>query len=154
MAEKNKSKTDLQIENLALRAKIATMQSAEWSKTVRWLIAGSALVLGLYFIAPTATAAITALAGKTTKADFGIDAKIKADINKAEEAIEDSSSLAGWLGFIFGSLGLLYGNAQSRLRKNVVEKYQPYKEMYEKDVDSKRSSSDLTTRGETRPEDK
>lgn len=125
------------------------MRAAEWSKTIRWFIAGAALVLGLYFLSPVAIS----WAGKTTTADIGINANIQAEINKTEESVAENSSLIGWLGSIFGVLGLLYGRAQSRLRRNIVERYQPYKEMYEKEVDSKRTSSDLTPRGETRPED-
>jgi hypothetical protein len=149
MAEKYKSRSDLLVENASLRGSIATMQAAEWSKTMRWFIAGLALVLGLYIFAPVAIS----WAGKTTKADIGINANIQAEINKSEESAAENSSLIGWLGSIFGALGLLYGRAQARLRKNIVERYQPYKEMYEKEVDSKRTSSDLTPRGETRPED-
>ena len=149
MAEKYKSRTDLLVENASLRGSIATMQAAEWSKTIRWFIAGSALVLGMYLLAPVAIS----WAGKTTKADIGINANIQAEINKSDESEPEYSSLIGWLGGIFGALGVLYGRAQARLRKNMVERYQPYKEMYEKEVDSKRTSSDLTPRGETRPED-
>ncbi|WP_154646946.1 hypothetical protein [Methylophaga thiooxydans] len=149
MADKYQSRTDLLVENASLRGSIATMRAAEWSKTIRWFIAGSALVLGLYLLSPVAIS----WAGKTTKADIGINAKIHAEINKDEKSAEESSYLVGLLGGLFGVFGILYGRGQSRHRKNVVERYQPYKEMYEKEVDSKRTSSDLTPRGETRPED-
>ncbi len=48
---------------------------------------------------------------------------------------------------------VLYGLLQKRLRKNTIEKMHVRTGNLEKMIDPKRSSSNLTTRGDTRPED-
>lgn len=64
-----------------------------------------------------------------------------------------SDKLAGVLGLIFGTGGILYGRRQARLRKDVVERMHHFQMKYEKTFDPKRSSSSLTVRGDTREED-
>jgi hypothetical protein len=48
---------------------------------------------------------------------------------------------------------IAYGKYQAKLRRDDVERLSRYKEDYERLVDPKRSSSRLTARGDTRPED-
>ena len=49
--------------------------------------------------------------------------------------------------------GILYGRKQSKLRKDVVERYDKYMRDEELAVDPNRSSSDMDARGENRLED-
>ena len=49
--------------------------------------------------------------------------------------------------------GILYGRKQSKLRKDVVEKYHKYMKNEEEAVDPNRSSSHMDARGENRLED-
>ena len=49
--------------------------------------------------------------------------------------------------------GVLYGRKQSKLRKDVVERYHPYMKNEEEAVDPNRSSSHMDARGENRLED-
>lgn len=50
--------------------------------------------------------------------------------------------------------GILYGRKQSKLRKDVVERYHEYMKNEEEAVDRNRSSSHMDARGEKRLEDK
>ena len=49
--------------------------------------------------------------------------------------------------------GILYGRKQSKLRKDVVERYHKYMKNEEEAVDPNRSSSHMDARGENRLED-
>lgn len=83
-----------------------------------------------------------AAAGTTTIAD--LNAAIK---------FETISSWTSPLLIVFGIGGIIYGRCQARLRRDTVQRLHPYQEKYEQLVDSTRTSSRLTSRGETRPED-
>ncbi len=54
----------------------------------------------------------------------------------------------------FGFGGIAYGRRQAKLRRDAVERLHPYQEQHEKSIDPNRTSSRLTSRGETRPEDR
>lgn len=75
-----------------------------------------------------------------------------ADLN-ASLKFETLSSWTCPLLIVFGVGGIFYGRRQAKLRKDTVERLHPYQEKYEKSIDPNRSSSRLTPRGETRPED-
>lgn len=49
--------------------------------------------------------------------------------------------------------GILYGRKQSKLRKDVVERFHKYMKNEDEAVDPDRSSSHMDARGENRPED-
>ena len=51
-------------------------------------------------------------------------------------------------------IGTAYGIQQRKLRRDTVERLQTRNIELEKKIDQKRSSSKLTARGDTRPEDK
>lgn len=63
----------------------------------------------------------------------------------------------GWimvvLALLFGAGGIVYGRRQAKLRKDTIERLHEYQKRYELSIDPNRSSSRLTARGETRPED-
>lgn len=58
-----------------------------------------------------------------------------------------------WILVVIALGAVAYGRYQEKLRRDDVERLSRYKEMYEKIKDPHRSSSRLTPRGETRPED-
>jgi hypothetical protein len=95
---------------------------------------------GAVAIAYFAFRSILALAGQHTAADIGI--KFLADVRVSEA-----------LAWIFGGSGIAYGWRQRKMRRDTVERIQGRVEAYEKVIDPRRSSSSLTKRGETRPED-
>jgi hypothetical protein len=83
---------------------------------------------------------VVALAGKSTFADVGF--RILGNL-KVSEGIS----------YIFGAGGILYGAGQRRLRRRNIERIVPLKNKLEKILDRKRTSSSLTSKGTTRPED-
>jgi len=85
---------------------------------------------------------IEALSGTTTVADIGLSLRTFASVKV--------SQLVAWM---FGAGGVAYGLGQRRLRRDTVERLQGRIKRYETLVDPDRSSSSLTPRGETRPED-
>lgn len=87
---------------------------------------------------------IKELAGKNTFAELTFNSAINWIAN---------DYMASALGLVFGFSGIYYGVREARLRKDAIERLSVYQERYERELDPKRSSSKLTTRGETRPED-
>ena len=92
------------------------------------------------WIAHEAYLAIVVLSGKHTFADIGIRflAEIPVSIGIA---------------WVLAVGAVLYGLRQNKLRKDTVERLQNRIQSLEKTIDPGRSSSQLTTRGDTRPED-
>ncbi len=96
---------------------------------------------GLVLIARYGYLTVAALAGQTTAADIGI--KFLADVQ-----------ISRVFAVLFGGSGIAYGLQQRRLRKNTIERLQGRIQEHERRIDPQRTSSRLTARGETRPEDK
>lgn len=84
---------------------------------------------------------IDAIAGKYTFTDIGIN-------------FLGNLNISITIAWVFGIMGLLYGFRQRTLRKDTVQRLQTRIVEIEQDVDAKRSSSNLTERGDTRPEDR
>lgn len=101
------------------------------SEFVRW----SGLVCIFYFIFQT----VRTLAGQTTTANISFLSDVRI------------SEAAAW---IFGAGGIVYGSRQNKLRKDTIEQFQGRLTVYEQRLDPGRTSSKLTQRGETNPEDK
>lgn len=94
-------------------------------------------------------------AGKKTDANINVNmgANIKADI--IGQAEENGLYLAtAGLGVIFGLAGISYGLIQSRLRREIIERFARSKDALEKRIDPGRTSSGLLPNGDTRPEDR
>jgi hypothetical protein len=83
---------------------------------------------------------IDSLAGQETFAKIGISFMANMTISK-------------WVAYIFGVGGIAYGWNEKRLRHNTVKRLGPSRLEYEQRLDPNRSSSGLTTRGETSPEE-
>ena len=96
---------------------------------------------GLGFLGFCAWRSIAALAGQTTLASIGISVLGKVYVSEA----------AAWL-LAVGSVG--YGITQRQLRRRVIARYAPIMREHEKAVDPRRTSSQLTERGDTKPEDR
>ncbi len=86
---------------------------------------------------------VNVLAGKTTFADIGIKMSLLGKIT--------ISQTLAWA-FAFGGIG--YGWRQKKLRRDVIETQGDHIKKLESGTDKKRTSSNLTRRGETSPEDK
>jgi hypothetical protein len=133
MARNTKTAAELRGENRILRRFRTTEGFASVAITlVKW----GAIVLMVRY----GSIMVEALAGKVTVADIGI---------KIFTHMSISEALAWALGI--GSAG--YGVAQNRLRKRTVERLQDRIKKLETGKDPRRTSSRLTPRGETRPED-
>src|SRR6266567_6653131 len=91
--------------------------------------------VGVVFIAYNVNSAVRFLAGRTTFADVGI--KFLADFRISEA-----------VAYVFGGGGLLYGLRNRKLRKDNVERMTRRIAQLEAQIDPRRSSSRLTSRGE------
>lgn len=80
-------------------------------------------------------------AGETTVADVGIN--VIGDFRISE-----------WVAALFGGGGVMYGMREKRLRRNTIESMSGRIKSLESIHDPRRTSSMLTERGTTRPEDK
>lgn len=105
---------------------------------------------GISFCVWKIQVAVGDLAGKETiaKGDIRLDAVAKLDFLD----LDVTNLVLGCL--LIGFIGVTYGVRQSKLRRRVVERLNPYKEKYETLIDPGRKSSKLTATGDTRPEDK
>jgi hypothetical protein len=99
---------------------------------IKW---GGLVLLGRYVYL-----AIAVLAGKSTFADIGI--RFLANIKVTDAII-----------FLLVSGGWAYGIGQRQLRRRHIEHVVKSKNELEKILDSKRTSSDLSEKGTTRPGD-
>jgi hypothetical protein len=87
---------------------------------------------------------IAALAGKATLAQFGL--WIAADLKATKVFSHVVTS-------IFGLGGVTFGYRERKLRQKNIERMSSQLAEYEAKIDPKRSSSRLTRKGSTRPED-
>ena len=83
---------------------------------------------------------VDVLSGKQTFADIGM--RFLGDIK-----------IGNSFGYVVGGGGLLYGKRQKGLRERAIENLAPGLQGREAAMDPNRSSSGLTPRGRTRPED-
>jgi hypothetical protein len=103
---------------------------------LRLLIKYGCLAVVAYFT----YGSITVLAGRQTFAQIGI--KVLGDIK-----------IANSIGYVVGGGGIAYGRRQKKLKEDVIQKLAPRIKELETAIDSSRSSSGITERGRTRPED-
>ena len=131
---KPKTRAQLELENKLLRSDRAAQGIASVVREmVRWI--------GIVTVAFFAYKSIDVLAGKTTSSNIVF--RVLTDL-KANQ----------YFGLIFGGGGVYYGYRQKMLRKQTVERLQSRIQVFEKYIDVRRSSSTLTSTGDTRPEDK
>ncbi|MEW6351245.1 MAG: hypothetical protein AB1646_19490 [Thermodesulfobacteriota bacterium] len=94
----------------------------------------------LVFIAHWIYLAILALAGQKTIADIGISFLGSVTVSEA-------------LAVVLGGGGIAYGLKQRKLRRDTIERLQARIQDLERRLDPNRTSSSLTRRGTTNPED-
>ncbi len=85
--------------------------------------------------------AIDSLAGQSTLADIAVNF-----MTNIKVSVVVSWTVAGG--------GVFYGLRQRKLRRDTVERVQKRNQKLEAIIDKRRTSSQLTPRGDTRPEDK
>jgi hypothetical protein len=93
---------------------------------------------------------IVELAGKITVADLKVAARGLFDFGGGTSTI---GLWIGLLGLCFGWAGIRYGHRQARLKGEAIERMHEYQQKYEQSIDPRRTSSRLTSKGDTRPED-
>jgi hypothetical protein len=133
MAIKTKSKEELQAENTFLRRGGIAEQIGT---TVQAVVKYGAIA----FAAWCFKEAVSAYAGKISEANVVVSFLGKMEISEA-------------LAWIFGVGGAAYGYRQKKLKGETVERLQSRIAILEKRFDPQRTSSNLTTTGETNPKD-
>ena len=108
----------------------------EIGKTVRFLLVAAATVGIVYLLGHS----IEALAGKQTEANILV-------------SLLGTLEVSVVLSWVVGGAGVAYGRAQNKLRKTTVERLHKRIHDLESAIDQNRSSSKLTPRGDTNPED-
>jgi len=134
MASKKRSRAELEAELRILRkTQIAEGIVQVFLSLIRW---GAIVMIARY-----GYLAIDSLSGKSTLADIGVNflSNIKVSVALAWSA---------------GVGGIIYGVNQRKLRKDTIERLQKRIQELESNIDSNRTTSNLTPRGDTRPEDK
>lgn len=91
---------------------------------------------------------VIALAGHHTEADIQIGATLNVGL------IDRIPMYVVSLALFLALVAVIYAKRQAKLRRQIIERFHPYQEAAEKQIDPKRSSSRLTKTGDTRPEDK
>ena len=131
MATKNSYDQKLQQKRIAREIRLTDGILALSNNVVMW----AGIVLALRYI----YMCVEAISGKLTDFNVGVVASLEVSV------------ILAWT---VGLSGVVYGRLQRRLRKDVIEKLQGRINQLEKQIDKNRSSSKLTPRGDTRPEDK
>ena len=133
MAEEKTSDIARTGEVLLYKLKLLDVVDSLGSKMIRW---GSSI-----FIAYLFASALKELAGKETYADVFV-------------AVLGNLTFERGASYVAGGVGILYGLLERKFRRDKIETLAKRIQELEKTVDPKRSSSTLTPRGTTRPEDK
>lgn len=127
--------------NAELQSELRSLRSARRAES--FISVGNHLIKwgGLVWISYYAYLAVEAIAGKITVAEVGVSLLSKIEITV-------------FLAWAFGVFGIWYGWSQRNLRRMTIERLQTRIVYLETIIDPGRSSSKLTPRGETRPEDR
>jgi hypothetical protein len=123
-----------------LEAELKILKSVRRSEA--YVVLGQSAIKygGFVWMSYFAYLSLVALAGQTTFTSIVVDVL---------GGVKTSTSL-GWF---VGIAGAVYGFIQRSLRKDVVERLSGRIKQLEQEIDPRRSSSRLTVRGDTRPED-
>lgn len=112
-------------------------------RNINYLFKYGAYVILAIWWAPV----VQEFAGQTTAALIGLKAEVNGTVTIA------TSTWVTVMAIIFGLSGILYGQRQARLRKKTVANMSDQLKECEKQLDSKRTSSNLTKSGDTHPGD-
>ena len=133
MSKREKTKAELLAENKELRR---TKLSLSITEILVTLIKSIAVVVCFYFF----TSALNNLSGKTTTANIVVD-------------FLGSVSISDFVGIVFGAGGVIYGMIERRQRQKMIDRLHGRVKKMEQQIDPKRSSSNITTFGDTHPDD-
>lgn len=86
---------------------------------------------------------VTVLAGENTFADIGISIEVLGE-----------APVSHGIAWALAALGVGYGLRQAKLRRDTVERLQGRIQSLETELDPNRTTSGITPRGTTRPEDR
>jgi hypothetical protein len=137
----SKTRAQLEAENRLLRADLARLRLTRNVEHAASVAIMAIKVGGLVWIASYAAQIAAVLAGQTTEANILF--KILGDLRV-------STALA-WAA---GLSGIGYGWRQRKLRRDAVERLAERVARRERELDPRRTSSKLTVRGDTSPEDR
>ncbi|NOX27851.1 MAG: hypothetical protein GXP21_06660 [Gammaproteobacteria bacterium] len=130
---KRKSRSELEVDLKSLRkSRLMEGLVSITNSLIKW---GAIVLLARYIYL-----SIDALAGNTTLADIGISF-----LGEVEVSVT--------IIVVTAVISVIYGFLQKKLRKDTVEKLQTRIIELELKIDPSRSTSNLTTRGDSRPED-
>ena len=115
--------------------------AGQMGPTLRWVVAGLTIVAVAYLVSETIVGVAREFAGKDTKADVAY--RLLSDI-----------SVGMSLSVAFGLAGTGLAIRERKLRKQTVERLAKRNAELEAKIDAHRSSSQLTSRGDTNPEDR
>lgn len=128
-----KSNAELLAENRLLRrGNVADGVTSVLVNLIRW---GAVVLIFRY-----GYLTISALGGQVTLASIGISFLGNLTVSQS-------------LAYIFGAGGVIYGLGERQLRKRTIKRLGPKREALEASIDPKRTSSKLTEKGETNPDD-
>lgn len=131
---RKKTAGELRAENRLLRKfRLTEGVASVLNRGISWV--------GVVLVARYAYLAIAALAGQQTAAEIGINFLGEVRVSEA-------------LAWLFGAGGVAYGMGQRKVRRDTIERSADRIRSLEQRLDPSRSSSRLTPRGTTRPEDK
>ena len=128
-----KTNAELLAENRLLRrGNVATGVTSVLVNLIRW---GAVVLIFRY-----GYLTVNTLAGHVTLASIGISFLGNLTVSQS-------------LAYIFGAGGVIYGLGERQLRKRAIKRLGPKREALEASIDPKRTSSKLTEKGETNPDD-
>ena len=113
-----------------------------WATTVGKVGVAVVRWTGICFCAYQASLVLIAWSGETTIADVTVALKATG-----------SSGAAAGLGLVVGAAGLIYGKVQAWLRRETIRQFEARVREHETALDPGRSSSGLTTSGDTPSEE-
>lgn len=133
MTSKKPSRAQLEAElRVMRRQRTGGALASVLNNLIRW--AGVVGIAGFTYLS------IDSLAGQTTDADIGV-------------TLIGNIKLSEVFAFLFGGGGVFYGLRQRTLRKSTIERLQNRIRKLEESKDPSRTSSGLTQRGDTHPND-
>lgn len=140
---KKRSRAELEVDNERLRiSRLADIIVPIINNTIKW----GALIALFYF----SHLSIADIAGKDTNTDIKINVLQNLfNLN----FFSQSHIVVALVAIIIILCGIIYGQRQRNLRMTTIERLQARINTLEKNADPNRSSSMLTTKGDTRPED-
>lgn len=129
-----KSNAELRVENRLLRrGNTAMAVTSIFNNVIRW---GSVVLIVRYMYLSVAS-----LAGQETIANVMISFLANLTVSQS-------------LAYIFGGGAIIYGVAERRIRQRTIKRLQGRVQQLEIVQDPRRTSSNLTERGETHPQDR